>query len=58
MLASMGIDPVKPLGEDVPGDDIKTKLLEAAEKGVNVYFLVSGQPGLGVFSESFSKTAE
>ena len=56
MLASMGIDPVKPLGEDVPGEDIKSKFLEAAEKGVNIYFLVSGQPGLGVFSESFSKT--
>ena len=29
MLAAMGIDPVKPLGEDAPGDDIKTKLLES-----------------------------
>jgi phosphatidylserine/phosphatidylglycerophosphate/cardiolipin synthase-like enzyme len=55
MLAAMGIDPVMPLGEDVLGEDIKTKFLEAAEKGVNVYMLVSGQPGLGVFSESFSK---
>jgi len=55
MLAAMGIDPVKPLGENGPGDDIKTKLLEAASKGVDVYFLVSDQPGLGVFSESFAR---
>ena len=55
MLASMGIDPVKPMGENEPGTDIKSLLLEAAEAGVNIYFLVSGQPGLGVLSQSFAK---
>ena len=55
MLAAMGINPVKPLGENEPGVDIMSLILEAAESGVNVYFLVSGQPGLGTISKTFAK---
>ena len=43
LIAAMGIDPVRLLGESGPAPDAMTTLLEAAGAGVQVYFLASGQ---------------
>lgn len=55
LVAAMGIDPVKLLGESDPAPDAMTTLLEAADAGVHVYFLASGQRGLGTLSRQFAE---
>jgi len=55
MVGAMGIDPVKLLGEKGEAKDAMTTLIEAAEAGVQVYFIGSGQVGTGILSQSFSK---
>lgn len=54
-VAAMGIDPVKLLGENGPAKDAMTTMIEAAEAGVNVHFLGSGQGNMASNSESFAK---
>jgi phosphatidylserine/phosphatidylglycerophosphate/cardiolipin synthase-like enzyme len=55
LVAAMGIDPVKSLGENDPAPDAKSLMLQAAEAGVQVYFLASGQGGLGAKSKKFAE---
>lgn len=55
MVAAMGIDPIKLLGENGPADDAMKTMIDAAAAGVQVYFLGSGHPGLGAVSKSFAK---
>ena len=54
MVAAMGIDPVKGLGKEDSAPDAMTLMLQAAEAGVQVYFLASGQGGLGTKSKKFA----
>jgi len=54
-VAAMGIDPVKLLGENGPAKDAMTTMIEAAEAGVKVYFLGSGQGNMGSKSKSFAE---
>ncbi|MFN2185801.1 MAG: phospholipase D-like domain-containing protein [Anaerolineae bacterium] len=55
LIAAMGIDPVRLLGESGPAPDAMTTLLEAAGAGAQVYFLASGQRGLGTLSRKFAE---
>ncbi len=55
MVAAMGIDPIKLLGENGPAKDVMTTMIDAAKAGAKVYFLGSGHPGLGAKSKSFAK---
>ena len=55
IVTAMGIDPVKLLGEDGPAKDAKTTMLVAAEAGVKVYFLGSGQGNMAGSSKAFAK---
>ena len=55
MVAAMGIDPVKLLGENGPAKDAMTTMVDAAAAGVQVYFLGSGHPGSGTGSKAFAK---
>ncbi len=55
VVSAMGIDPVKLLGENGPANDAMTTMIEAAEAGVGVYFLGSGQGNMGLKSKSFAQ---
>ena len=54
-VAAMGIDPVKLLGENGPAKDAMATMIEAAEAGVKVYFLGSGQGNMGSKSKRFAE---
>ena len=55
MVAAMGIEPIKLLGENGGAPDAMAMMLEAAKAGVGVYFLASGQGNLGRSSRDFSQ---
>lgn len=55
MVAAMGIDPVKLTGENGPAKDAMTTMQEAAEAGVQVYFLGSGHGGPFTPTKTFAK---
>ena len=55
MVAAMGIDPVKLLGENGPAKDAMTTMIDAAAAGVQVYFLGSGHPGSGSGTKAFAE---
>lgn len=58
-LAAMGIEAVKLRGQTSDSKDAIARILEAAEKGVNVTYLGSGQGNLGSHSKKFAaKLAE
>jgi len=54
-IASMNIQPVKLLGENNPAKDVMSKILDAAEAGVHVYYLGSGHAGAAQVSSGFAK---
>jgi phosphatidylserine/phosphatidylglycerophosphate/cardiolipin synthase-like enzyme len=54
-VAAMNIHDVKLLGENNPAKGAMTRILEAAEAGVKVYYLGSGHAGADQVSTSFAK---
>ena len=54
-ISAMNIHPVKLLGANDSNEDVKTRLLNAAEAGVNIYYLGSGHLGADDVSISFAK---
>ena len=54
-ISAMNIQPVKLLGEKNSAKDAMTKILDAAEAGVHVYYLGSGHAGADKISADFAK---
>jgi len=54
-VSAMNIQAVKLLGENNPAPDVMTMLLQAAESGIQVYYLGSGHKGADVTSIKFAK---
>jgi hypothetical protein len=55
IVAAMGIHPIKLLGENGPAKDAMATMLDAAEAGVDVYFLGSGQGNMAIASKKFAE---
>lgn len=54
-ISAMNIHPVKLKGLNHPNKDAMTKILDAAEAGVKVYYMGSGHAGAGQISTSFAR---